>query len=284
MRSIILVDFSWLYNRYYFVATSNNPNSKDNINPIVLRMLEEFFMTVERSYNKDLKVVIALDSPTSSLKNFKLCEDYKQNRDKEVKKEVYRGLDYVIKGLTDYLNPKKFIFVKSFEHEADQVIAYFTKKYYSKNNIIVFSGDKDLLQLTWYENVHVSDKFKQGKFILKEDKEIFEKFKNSRGEDFTRISENKRDILKYRTLRGDSSDNLKAVFPRITDKEIIEVLKYWKDESTLTENGIYNILNDLRGTHKALAQKLEDNKERWLVNYKIMSLYDLDEMKIRRMK
>ena len=287
MESLLLIDFSWLYNKYYFVAKYNNSlEPTRDLSPTVLRMLEEFLSLVERSYARTkMKVLLALDSPTSSLKNFELCSEYKQNRDKEGKKEVYKGLNYILAELVKYLNPKTFAFVKSKNYEADQIIAYFVYKYYKEKEITIFSGDKDLLQLTWYKNVYISDKFKNGKFVIKSDEEIFEKFKNNKGESFTRISENKRDILKYRTLRGDTSDNLSSVFPRIKDKEIIEIIQnYWIDECFLTESGIDDILYDMKQHNPILAKKLEVNKDIWLRNFKIMNLFDIENLKIVRIK
>ena len=284
MKNLILVDFSWLYNRYYYVAKYNNNEVGKDISPIVLEMLKQFFSHVEVNYPLANKV-IALDSPTSTLKNFEICSLYKQNRNKEEKKEVYKNLDSILVKLVRYLNPHNFYFIKAKSYEADQIIANFVKKYNSKCKIIIFSGDKDLLQLTWYKNVRVSDKFKDGKFILKTNEEIFGKFKNSKGESFTRISENKRDILKYRVLKGDTSDNLSSVFPRIKDKEISDIIKnYWIDEEELTEERINDILDDLRGDNESLAKKLENSKEVWLRNWKIMNLFDVDDIKMVRVK
>ena len=283
MRDFILIDFSWLYNRYYHVAKCNNSTSGLPVPPTLLSMLEQFFSVMQKNY-KDAKVVVALDSPTSSLKNTQIYEGYKQNRDKESKKEVYACLDYVLQELIKFLNPKVFSFIRAKLYEADQLLAYVVKKYHEKHKIIIYSGDKDLLQLTWYPNTYVSDKFEKGRFLVKSDEEIFEKFKNSKGEDFARISTNKRDILKYRVLKGDTSDNLPPVFPRIKDKEIIELVKnYWIDEEELTEARIYDILEDLKADNKILAEKLEANKEAWLRNYKIMNLYNPEEMQIKRL-
>ena len=91
MRTFILIDFSWLYNRYYFAASyalgnDFKGNFNDTIENNLYRMLHEFLTRVINT-NK-VKVILALDSPTSTLNNFKIFEGYKQNRDKELKKEV----------------------------------------------------------------------------------------------------------------------------------------------------------------------------------------------------
>ena len=287
-ETLILIDFSWLYNKYYFVASyalENNKFKEDGLEKNLYRMLYEFLKRIV-SINK-VKIILALDSPTSTLNNFKIFEGYKQNRDKELKKEVYSALDNILLKLIKSLDSKVFSFVKAKGYEADQIISCITRKLHEKYKIIIFSGDKDLIQLTSYPNTFISDKFEKGNFIIKTDEELFAKFKNSKDEDFTRISNNKRDILKYRSLKGDSSDNLSPVFPRIKDKEIVEIIKnHWVDnqEEELTEERIDKIIeDDLQYENPVLAEKLKKNKDIWLRNYKIMDLLHIEGMKIKRL-
>ena len=288
MKRLILIDFSWLYNRYYYVASYNasmNPENKD-IAAALERMLLQFLTIVEKHY-PNTRVFMALDPATSTLKNRALYEGYKQNRNKEAKKEVYSHLVYIVKRISSKLNPKVFYFIKEKLYEADQLLAVIVKNFHKNHEIIIFSGDKDLLQLTSYPNTFIADKFEKGHFLIKTDEEIFQKLKNSRGDDFTRISTNKRDILKYRSLKGDPSDNLEAVFPRIKDREIAEVIKdYWVDdqEEELSEERIEGILEDLEHDNPELAGKLREHKDVWLRNYKIMDLLHVDDISIKRLK
>ena len=289
MRTLILIDFSWLYNKYYYVAKyslsqDRGELSKENFRETLLRMLRQFLNLVNKSYPNS-KIMLALDSPTTSLKNYKLFDGYKQNRNKEEKKEVYSYLDKILIDLIKSLDSKVFYFIREKHYEADQLLAYIVKNLHKKKSILLFSGDKDLLQLTAYENVFVSEKFEKGKFLIKTDEEIFQKFKNSKGEDFTRISTNKKDILKYRVLKGDTSDNLSPVFPRIRDKDIIDIIQnYWIDEEELTEERIKDILDDLKYDNLVLAEKLEYNKDIWLRNYKIMDLLHVEDIKFKRLR
>ena len=115
MKRLILIDFSWLYNRYYYVASYNasiNSENKD-IAAALERMLLQFLTLVEKYY-PNTKVFMALDPSTSSLKNKSLYEGYKQNRNKEAKKEVYRHLVYIVKRISSSLNPKVFYFISIF--------------------------------------------------------------------------------------------------------------------------------------------------------------------------
>ncbi len=279
MLNLILIDFSWLYNKYYYVAKIKG--DKEGVYQRAAGMLEGFFTHINRNYPLS-KVLLVLDAPLSSTENATLCPEYKQNRDKEEKKDVYKGFKDVVGSLSQRV-PKNFTFIRAYGYEADQVIAYLAQKHDSLGqNVLIYSGDKDLLQLTYFDHVVISDKFDKGKFHIKTDSEIFAKFKNSKG-DFTRISTNKRDILKYRVLKGDTSDNLKPVFPRIKDKEIASIINnYWIDEEDLTNERINDIVEDIKGDNPELAQKLYENRDNWLRNFKLMNLYNLSEMKIKK--
>ena len=286
MRKLILIDFSWLYNKYYYTAKYSIALNGDEkgLKLAVLRMLKQFLELVHKSYS-DAKVILALDSPTTSLKNFSLFEGYKQNRNKEEKKEVYAFLDEILIELIKTLDSKVFYFIREKLYESDQLLSYIVKKYKnSSTSILIYSGDKDFLQLSAYNNVFISDKFEKGKFLVKTDEEIFQKFKNSKGEDFTRISTNKKDILKYRVLKGDVSDNLSPVFPRIRDKEIINIIQnYWVGDEVLDENYVDYMIDEIRHDNVALADKLEYNKATWIRNYKIMDLYHIEDIKYKRL-
>lgn len=269
MNTVILIDFSWLYNKYYFVAKQRQGDTCT----ITKDMLIQFLSRMYRSY-KALTYVV-LDPPTKNTINYSLNKAYKQQRDTSSKVEVYKHLPDVVKHLRLNL-PTSFKFIKARHYEADQLIAYLAEKYKDMHNIIIYSGDKDLLQLTYYNTVHVANKYKDGSFRLLKDKEIYSKFSNAKKQDFTRISSNKKDILKYRVLKGDVSDNLPPLFPKIKDTEIQEIIKeYWVTEDYLTSNTIEGIVSNISKTNPKLYSKLCNSKELWLTNYKMMNLFNL---------
>lgn len=284
MFDLIFIDFSWLYNKYFYVAEYqakvkgiSQVHLPDYVGTLVIDMLSQFLHRVEDNYFT-AKIFCVLDTPTSSLVN--TSEEYKQNRNKEEKRKVYKNLNGTVAALS--ANPK-LNFIKSHGYEADQVIASLAEKYCDSKAILIYSGDKDLLQLTYHKRVNVADKFEKGKFLIKSDKEIFEKFKNTKGEDFTRISEDKRDILKYRVLKGDSSDNLSPVFPRIKDTEIISIIQnYWKDQETLNEDKVTSMISSIKESDPKLADKLEGGSSNWLKNYRLMNLHGIKDLKISK--
>ena len=65
MFDVILVDFSWIYNKYYYVAKTRPleqvHESKDLV-PVISKMLYQFFSLVEKSYPSS-KILLVLDSP-----------------------------------------------------------------------------------------------------------------------------------------------------------------------------------------------------------------------------
>lgn len=286
MFELILIDFSWLYNRYYYVAkykadTNEVLLEERNrfIKATLLNMLASFFKIVKEKYFT-AKIILALDTPTSQLIGAPSKDGYKQNRDKEAKHEVYENLNAVIAILSE---DEKLTFVRAWGYEADHVIAYLAEKYCESKAVLIYSGDKDLLQLTYHKRIKVSDKFEKGSFIVKTDCDIYNKFKNSKGEDFTRISENKRDILKYRVLKGDPSDNLKPVFPRIKDSEIATIIKnYWVDQEEFTTEKAGEIIESMDGDNPKLAKKLQESVDNWIRNYNLMNLHGIKDLKLCR--
>ena len=286
MFEIILIDFSWLYNRYYYVAKyqadiKGIPFAERDvfIKTQLLNMLTNFLKIVkEKCFTA--KILLALDTPTSELYGAPAEDGYKQNRNKKEKSEVYKNLNSVIATLSE---DEKLTFIRAWGYEADQVIAYLAEKYCETKAVLIYSGDKDLLQLTYHKRIKVADKFEKGQFLVKTDCEIYNKFKNSKGEDFTRISEDKRDILKYRVLKGDPSDNLSPVFPRIKDTEIVSIIKdYWIDHEDFTTERAGKIIEDLKGDNPKLAMKLEESIDSWVKNYKLMNLHGIQDLKICR--
>ena len=289
MFDLVLIDFSWLYNKYYHVAktrpmrTLKELNSDEYLIPALKDMLLRFFSLISKSYPSAI-IMLVLDPPFSTTENYAICEEYKQNRDKEVKKEVYRRFKEIVGDLSQTLN-NKFSFVRAVGYEADQVIAYLAETNQENKKVLIFSGDKDLLQLSYFPNVSISEKYEKGKFLVKTDDEIFKKFKNSKGEDFTRISTNKKDILKYRVLKGDTSDNLSPVFPRIRDSEIAIIIKnYWIDDLSdgFSEVRAADIISDIRGDNRELAKKLKGSKDIWVRNFKLMNLFGLENLPVKK--
>lgn len=249
MKKLLLIDFNYLYNRYYYVAKLK----QDDTNTILFNMLVGFLSKVDE---KQFQVVLCVDGKYT--RNKDICTDYKNNRGD--KSSVYANFDNHLRGLAKLNN--RWIILRNEEAEADELIAYICKTCPNRD-ILIYSGDKDLIQLTTYENVQISTEFKEGKFHLLTVDDIHKKFKGL--EDIDKL-------LVYRVLCGDPSDNLKPPIPRLqmTKKAVIinSIPKQVSFDRHVWENLIENLED------KILAGKVKDNIDIIERNFKLMSLLD----------
>ena len=256
----ILVDFSYYYNKAYFVSSQRETKEEQEkcLFGILYRTIEFF----EKAIDTD-KIYIVLDG--KEIENKQLFEDYKQNRKKDNDK-VYYNHDKAVALLSEF---PKVVILRNQKKEADEVIGYIALKLKDKKDTltVIFSGDKDLLQLTSIHNVRVGSEIKNKKVHLLSDTEIFSKFCNSKKEDFTRVSNKKADIIKYRVFKGDTSDNIPPAIPRLRDMDIIKIVRAWKYDIT-DENEWLNLAIELDD----LWFKVKEYKEQIIRNYKLMCL------------
>ena len=81
MFDLILVDFSWIYNKYYYVAKVRPLREDNNLTPQLYDMLYRFFTLVDKNYPSSKKFLV-IDPPLSGTENIKIYSDYKQQRNK----------------------------------------------------------------------------------------------------------------------------------------------------------------------------------------------------------
>ena len=279
---LFLVDFSWLYNKYYYGVVVNSSKEKGTdlsdkkVSDKIAMYLKSHLSSIRDTLG-NVKMLLVLDPKTSNLINSQIYEGYKAQRDTEIKNKVYRFQPRVISILS-----KEFDLLISDVYEADQVIAHLAIKNKDKyDKVIVYSGDKDLIQLTCYKNIEIADNYKDKTLHILTDKEIFSKFKDYRYIPFDeRISNNKVDILKYRVLRGDPSDNIPPVIPRLKDKDIKTIItECWK-RNKFSEEYMNEMLDELYYINSTLSDKLRDNKENWARNFKLMNLFAMAKVDI----
>ena len=281
-KTLFLVDFSWLYNKYYYGVVVNSlkePEPSINDKELAERIsiyLNNHLSNISKLLG-DTEVILVLDPKTSDLVNSKIYSGYKAQRDTEIKHEVYKFQPQVIKALS-----KKYTALISDEYEADQVIAHLAIKYKSNyRGVIIYSGDKDLIQLTCYKSVKIADSYKNKELHILTDKEIFSKFKDYRYIPFDeRISSNKVDILKYRVLRGDVSDNIPPVVPRLKDADIKVIITECWQENKFSEEYLNEVLDKLYYINGTLSDKLRNNKDNWIRNIKLMNLFSMGKKEI----
>ena len=158
--------------------------------------IKGFTFLAERLVKKypEYKIIFVMDGRCSKKD---IDENYKANRDKD-KSQMRADTEKIVNILSNLSNVR---FAKSDEHEADDLIASiaFELKERGSEDIIIYSGDKDFYQLA---NIfRVSNDYDKG-FKFVDSRTVFEKFE-------TTID----NLLAYRILEGDTSDNLKAPVP-----------------------------------------------------------------------
>jgi 5'-3' exonuclease len=202
----------------------------------------------------DAKLLFCIDGECTKKE---INEDYKAQREK--KDEIRVDVNDIVGVLSNLPN---VYFSRSDKHEADDLIANVAYSYKDKvDNIIIYSGDKDFWQLA--NDFQVSNEYDKG-FNTVDDNLVFSKFEVS-------IKE----LLAFRILDGDKSDNLKPPVPRVRKEFKKEIADKWY--SDLTVNNFIEIMYGYKDTKNWV------NAEKYLeaVNKVEENLYMMDLTKYK---
>ncbi len=247
MEKLFIFDTSNLVYRSFFgFAGRHLVNSKGVITSGIFGALR----TVIRLY-KDFSfenVVFCLDGPREQTKRFQIYKNYKVSREK-----APNDLKYQIKETVNLLREAGIEYVEIVGYESDDIIASITKKYHSKYNIYIVSGDKDLLQLLSYPSVKVisfSPSKSEYKII---DRETFIK-ENGFEPEY---------IVDFLSLTGDNVDDIPGA-KGIGEKTAKILITKYK-----TIENIYSNLDDLE---PSIRKKVNDSKEDVFLSKKLIQL------------
>ena len=224
MDNIILVDSSYT-SFYRFFATlrwfsfankeeykehKDDPSYDWSKNKIFIEKykkmyLESIIKLIGKKTFNNSKLIFCMDTPKEQIWRTKLIDDYKGEREDLSKKRNFKTtFQITYKELIPELvknNPDKIYSMRVSELEADDLIALFVRYIRSKKmdkEVYLVSGDEDFLQLG-YANLNFVNYKKKKVFKLTED-------------------EAKKSLLN-KIICGDSSDNIKCIFPK--DKKIV---------------------------------------------------------------
>ena len=230
MKKVILVDGnSLMFRSYYATAyTGNLMKTKDGL---YTNALFGFVNMISKLINEDIKYAfVAFDAGKQTFRH-KEYEDYKGGR-KPLPDELREQIP-IIKEYLDLINVKR---MESLDYEADDLIATVATKFRdSFDEILVITGDRDLLQL-------VDDKVSVGltkKGVGELDIHSIDNFYEKEG-----FYPNQ--LIDYKGIAGDSSDNLPGV-KGIGDKTAIKLLNSYQ-----TLEGIYEHIDELTPKAKEL--------------------------------
>ena len=215
------------------------------------------------------RVIICWDGKGGSTRRRKMFPDYKANR--RVRTRLTRMSNYgnvgdeqiamgqQIRRLTQYLETLPVTVLATENIEADDAIAYICEQIYPESQKFIMSTDKDYLQLV-NDKVQVWSPTKK-KFYFQET--ILEEFG---------VPAN--NFLEYRTLLGDSSDNIPGI-KGTGLKTLQKRLPIIFGDKKITIDDILKQAEDNKSDAKILAT-IAESGDILRLNYKLMQLRDVD--------
>ena len=234
--SICLLDVSGLMYRAFFGTPSMQINGQEvgalygfkvELNSLRSKFRGSTFIAAKKTFRNDI------------------YPEYKANRPKMPESLVSQCA--LIHNACDEMECK---LVRKVGYEADDIIASYVKQFYRDTELIVVSGDKDLLQLLQFDNVKVYNPSKH-RFINNEDV-------------FARYGVFPIQLLDMFSLMGDTSDNVPGI-PGIGFKTASKLINQYKSLDGLVAN-----IDKLPNTKT--MQKIRDNINKAILSKKLIDL------------
>ena len=266
-RPVLVVDYSWLYRRSYHTFTDLYV---DRIREGVSRRIFTGSMYGVVSHLGQLMiryncpVYIAIE-PKHNRRRYELKPDYKGNRDKSdpALPAIFELYHETLNALALYKDVHIITAPDNCDGEADDVIFSFLLEHNKIfNKFLVFSNDKDLMQSA--KDPDIRDKA----FYVSVGEPGEISFEKRCMDDFGVSPEN---VLLYRAIVGDSSDNLKAPVPRFNRELARSIANTVKTPDQIWSH--YMIENPpVKKSDQEWMVKLAGQKDKLAVNYEVMTL------------
>ena len=219
-KKAVLIDGNSLMFRSYY-ATSYTGNLMQNSKGLYTNAIFGFCNMINKLLSDDYDyILVAFDKGKKTFRHLSY-DDYKGGR-KPMPDEFRVQIPY-IKRYLDVLNIKH---LELDEYEADDIIASASRlcEENGVDDIMVVSGDKDLLQLV-SDNIHVS--------LTKKGITELEDYTSSNF--FDKMGFYSSQIPDYKGLKGDTSDNLPGI-KGIGDKTALKLLLKYETLENIIEN------------------------------------------------
>ena len=227
---------------------------------------------------KPSRVIIVFDGKGGSNKRRKIYPEYKANR--KVKSKLNRNVDWgtapqdeqqsmkqQMGRLIQYLEQLPLTIVSVDGIEADDSMAYISQQLLPKSDVILMSTDKDFLQL-------VDDRVKvwsPTKKKLYNKQAILDEYGIP-----------SRNMLTYRILDGDKSDNIKGI-PGAGLKSLIKFIPPISEDEDFTAMDLINFVNNSDSKIK-LLENIKKSSNLIKRNYLLMQLNKVDIPNHTKMK
>lgn len=242
---VFLVDFSWvLYKSFYAFDSLATVIDNKIVKTGTMFGFVNFMSTFMTNYPGG-QLCFCLDSPV----NYKVNKYsfYKANRSKRAGvHELHREILRLLK-----LFPNVGI-VSAEGYEADDLIYTEALEHLVDKKVVVFSGDDDLLQLLAYPNIKIIRTMSLRETVPLDVDYVIKKF-----------GVPPENLLLYRAIIGDTSDNIKPVLPRFPRALAVEIAKVRTLDAVKS-------LNPDSLKYKALIA--DENFAKLVINYELMSL------------
>lgn len=250
-KRIVLIDGNSLMFRAYF-ATAYTGNLMKTSTGIYTNAIYGFYLMVNNIFKEEEYTFVAFDAGKETFRH-RAYKDYKGTR-KPMAEELREQIPYI----KNYLDILKINRLESMDVEADDLLATVATKYYDQfDEVVIISGDKDLLQL-------VNDKVTVK--IPTRGTSEFDEFTKENFYEKMGIYPNQ--VTDYKGMVGDSSDNLPGI-KGIGDKTAVKLLNEYK---TL-ENVIANVA-ELKGK---MQENFINDKDQGLKSKELATLkHDVD--------
>ncbi len=247
---LLLIDGSNLIFRAYYATERLNIKNKDGVQVNAIHTL----ISMLNKLIKDVKpthIFIALDTGSSTFRH-DMYPDYKGKRSETP--ESLRNQFPLAKELYEAMGIK---FGATEKFEADDLIATYAREAQTKGfEVVVFSGDKDLLQLVDDNITVITPKIGFAKEKRYTPTSFVENFS---------FSPNR--FIEYKALVGDSSDNIIGV-PGIGDKTATNIINQFESMDDILSHSIEG--NETKKIWKNLSESVEQVKE----NLELVTLID----------
>ena len=224
LRLFLMDGSSYFYRAFYAIKHLSNSkgfptNAVFGFTQMLLKVLKE---------HKPDYFVVALDSRAPTFRS-EVYKEYKANRP-AMPESLVSQIPYIKRIIEGY----RIATLELEGYEADDLIGTIAKGVESEVDVVIITGDKDILQLV-SDRIHVYDTMKDKRFGVEE---VIQRF-GVRPED----------VVEVMGLSGDAVDNIPGV-PGIGEKTAIELIK--------TFGSIENLLSHLDQISK---KKLKENLE-----------------------
>ena len=220
---------------------------------------------------KPSRCIIVFDGKDGSKRRSKIYPDYKATR--KVKKRLNRNVDWgtapadeeesmkqQMGRLIEYLEQLPLTLICVDGIEADDGIAYISQQLLSESDIFIMSTDKDFLQL-------VDDRVKvwsPTKKKLYTKNEVFEEYGIP-----------SRNILTYRVLDGDKSDNIGGI-RGAGIKSIVKYIQPITEDKDFTIMDLFDYAEKTSNKKIKLLENIKNSSNLLKRNYLLMQLYNVD--------